>query len=136
MDADERDIFNYLKTSGKDFVGVREICRRAASKKRYHEDPEWAVPKLSLMTEHGILERDSMGRFRVKPKPKTKHGGRWISPEIEELLKEKGVSTEPKSSEGERWISPKIAEILKEKGGGKVEGNAHELGTDDEYDQL
>jgi hypothetical protein len=94
MDADERDIFQYLKTWGKEYVGVKEICRRAGSKKRYHADPNWAIPLLVIMTERGELERDAAGRFRVKPKSKTKHGGRWISPEIEEILKSKGVAIE------------------------------------------
>ena len=92
MDSDERDIFQYLKTWGKEFVGVKEVCRRAGAKKRYHEDPDWAVPMLVIMAERGILERDAAGRYRVKPKPKTKAGGRWISPEIEEILKKKGVA--------------------------------------------
>ncbi len=94
MDSDERDIFQYLKTWGKEFVGVKEICRRAGSKKRYHDDPNWAIPMLVIMTERGELERDAAGRYRVKPKPKTKAGGRWISPEIEEILKKKGVAVE------------------------------------------
>jgi hypothetical protein len=101
MDSDERDIYEYLKTWGKEFVGVKEICRRAGGKKRYHEDTDWAIPYLGLMTERGLLERDHMGRFRVKPKPKTKSGGRWLSPQIAEILKskadvlkEKGVEVE------------------------------------------
>ena len=99
MDADERDIFNYLKTWGAEFVGVKEICRRAGTKKRYHENPEWAKPILLLMSERSILERDMLGRFRVKPKPKKGHDARWISPEIEQLLKEKGVEVESNSTE-------------------------------------
>jgi len=94
MDSDERDIFQYLKTWGKEYVGVKEICRRAGSKKRYHDDPNWAIPMLVTMAERGILERDAAGRYRVKPKDKAKHGGRWISPEIEEILKKKGVAVE------------------------------------------
>lgn len=98
MDADERDIFNYLKTWGAEFVGVKEICRRAGTKKRYHQDPEWARPILLVMAERGILERDILSRYRVKPKPKHGGGGRWIAPDIEKLLKEKGVEVESNSS--------------------------------------
>ena len=94
MDSDEREIFQYLKTWGKEYVGVKEICRRAGSKKRYHDDPSWAVPMLIIMTERGVLERDAAGRYRVKPKNKGKHSGRWVSPEIEEILKAKGVAVE------------------------------------------
>lgn len=99
MDANERDIFQYLKTWGKEYVGVAEICRRAGSKKRYHQDPDWAVPYLGLMVERGILERDAAGRYRVKPKKKQKTGGRWISPEIAEILKEKADDLKQKGVE-------------------------------------
>ncbi len=99
MDADEREIFNYLKTWGKDYVGLREICRRAGSKKRFHEDPEWGKPVLIIMKERGIIEVDAMGRYRVKPVKKKAGAGRWISPDIEKILKEKGLQVESKSAE-------------------------------------
>jgi len=114
MDSDERDIFQYLKTWGNEFVGTKEICRRAGGKKRYHENPEWAIPYLGLMTERGILERDAMGRYRVKPKPKSKDG-RWLSPQIAEILKKK-------------------ADALKEKGI-KVENAGDPIDSDEEYEQ-
>ena len=58
MDADERDIFQFLKTRGTDFVGAMEIARRAGNKKRFYEDPDWAKVVLMRMGERGILERD------------------------------------------------------------------------------
>jgi hypothetical protein len=94
MDADERDIFNYLKTWGKEFVGVREICRRAGTKQRFAEQPDWAKILLLHMAERGILERDAVGRYRVKPKNKKDEKTRWMSPEIAGLLKEKGLDSE------------------------------------------
>jgi len=100
MDSDERDIVNYLKTWGKDYVNVKEICRRAAGKKRYGEDPDWAKPILMVMYERGILERDLTGRYRVKPRRKSGGGGgRWVSPQIAELLKESGVKVENNAEE-------------------------------------
>lgn len=100
MDSDEREIFNYLKTWGKEYVSVREICRRAGGKKRFHEDPDWAKVILPIMLERGILERDAVGRYRIKPKSKKGGHGRWVSPDIAKLLKEKGVTVEGASSEG------------------------------------
>jgi hypothetical protein len=96
MDSDEREIFSFLKTTGKEFVNAREVCRRAAGKKRYHQDADWAKPILQSMAERGILETDGTGRYRIKPKPK-RSGGRWISPDIEKLLKDKGVPVESKT---------------------------------------
>ena len=100
MDSDERDIFNYLKTWGTDFVSVKEICRRAAGRKRFSEEPDWAKPILQDMYDRGVLERDVAGRYRIKPKPKAKdHKTRWMSPDIAKLLKEKGVGDEEESGD-------------------------------------
>jgi hypothetical protein len=46
------------------------------------------------MAERGVLESDSMGRYRVKPERKKGHKQRWVSPEIEKLLKENGVEVD------------------------------------------
>jgi len=101
MDADERDIFNYLKTWGAEYVSVREVCRRAGTKQRYAKDPDWAKPLMMLMCERGILERDLAGKYRIKPKPKKKDHNRWVAPEIAELLKEKGIEGADTSEETE-----------------------------------
>lgn len=94
MDADERDIFQFLKTWGEQFTNAREIARRATIKKRFYEDPEWAKPVLKRMEERGIVESDILGRFRIKPVPRKKHGQQWVSPDIAKILKESGVAIE------------------------------------------
>jgi hypothetical protein len=98
MDSDEREIFNFLKTTGKDFVNAKEICRRAAGKARFRENPDWAKPYLQLMAERGLLEINAQGHFRIKPK--SKHGaGRWMSPDIAKLLQEKGIQVEGQTTD-------------------------------------
>jgi hypothetical protein len=91
MDADEREIFEYLKTFGEEWVSAKEVCRRAAGKKRYNEDNNWAKPILHRLKEQGILEGDLLGRYRIKPPPNRGHKGRWVSPDIEKILLEGGV---------------------------------------------
>lgn len=91
MDADEREVFDFLKSFGEEWVGVKEICRRAGGKRRFHEDNHWATPVLQRLRERQILENDMLGRYRVKPPPKE---GRWMSPEIEETLQTGGVQAE------------------------------------------
>jgi hypothetical protein len=109
MDIDEREIYNFLKTYGSDFVAAREVCRRAGGRKRYHEDHEWAKPILQRMIERGILEMNSEGQYRVKH-TKKKKGGRWVAPDIAKILQENGV---------------------------EVEGQGQaEIGSDDYYEQL
>jgi len=109
MNTDEREIFNYLQTWGADYVGAMEICRRAATKKRFHDDPDWAKPLLLSMKDRGILESDLQGRYRIKPVSKKKAGKLWVAPDIEKILQD---------------------------GGQEVDSAASELGDDEHYEQL
>jgi hypothetical protein len=109
MDTEEREIYLFLKTYGQDFVSLREICRRAGGKKRYHEDHEWARPILQRMVERVILETNSEGQYRVKPVARKKKNDRWVSPDIAKILAENGV---------------------------QVEGPAGDIATDEYYEQL
>jgi len=93
MDSDERDIFQFLKSWGGDYVSYREIARRAGGKTRFHKNPDWARPMLGRMQERGILDSDAQGRYRIKPLSKNK-SARWVSPEIAKILQAKGVSVE------------------------------------------
>jgi hypothetical protein len=94
MDTDERDIFQFLKTWGADFTNSKEIARRASSKKKFYDDPDWAKPILMRMEERGILDSDTQGRYRIKPVPKKKQSKQWVSPDIAKILKESGVEVE------------------------------------------
>ncbi|HUA69341.1 MAG TPA: hypothetical protein VMA13_12400 [Candidatus Saccharimonadales bacterium] len=112
MDADEREIYQFLKSWGTDFISAREICRRAGGRRRFNEEPEWAKPILLRMEERGIVESNASGHFRIKPVRKSKE-------------------------KDQRWVSPDIAKILQE-GGVEVESASEDsgLGSDEYYDQL
>jgi len=98
MDADEREVFDFLKPFGEEWVNAKEICRRAGGKRRFHEDPHWAKPVLQRLKDRRILEGDALGRYRIKPPPK--HGkGRWVSPEIDKILRESGVKVDTERAE-------------------------------------
>ena len=94
MDTDERDIFQFLKTWGTEFTNAKEVARRAASKKKFYEDPDWAKPILMRMVERGILESDIQGRYRIKPVSRKKKAKQWVAPDIAKILKESGVEVE------------------------------------------
>jgi hypothetical protein len=98
MDADEREIYDYLSTWGKQFVSAREICRRAGGKHRASDDPDWAKPVLLRMTDKHILESDPGGRYRIKPEKKEKHKTE-VSPETAE-------GTEPSGDENGESAAP------------------------------
>lgn len=101
MDADERDVFQFLKSYPSQYIAPREICRRAGGRKRFTDDPEWAKPILLRMAERGILEYNAMGQFRIKPVKKNKtKDKRWVSPDIAQILKESGLEVENAADEG------------------------------------
>jgi hypothetical protein len=77
-------------------------------KKKFYEDPDWAKPVLMRMEERGILQSDSMGRYRVKPVSRKDKQKRWVSPDIAKILQESGVEV----------------------------GDASDVGSDDYYEQL
>jgi hypothetical protein len=100
MDTDEREIFQFLKSWGSDYTSAMEICRRAGSKRKFHDDPTWAKPVLVRMEERGILESNLSGRYRIKP-VKKKKGSQWVAPDIAKILKESGVEVEDAAGGGE-----------------------------------
>jgi predicted transcriptional regulator of viral defense system len=94
MDGDEREIYQFLKTWGAEYVGAMEIARRATTKKRFYKEPDWAKVVLMRMAERGILESDSQGRYRVKPVSRKDKNKRWVAPDIAKILHESGVEVE------------------------------------------
>ena len=60
---------------------------------QFNEDNNWARPVLQRMKESADLEGDMLGRYRVKPDPRT-HKDSWISPDIEKILRESGVKVD------------------------------------------
>jgi hypothetical protein len=98
MDSEEREIFYFLKTWGEEYVSTKEIARRASGKKKFHENPEWAKPLLMRMQERGLLENDTMGRYRIKPVKHKNKNKRWVSPDIAKILQESGVDVESPES--------------------------------------
>ena len=91
MDADERDIVTYLKSWSGYYVSGREIARRAAGRRRYEKEPDWAVPVLTRMAEKGIVEMDAAAHYRLAPESKERRKRKqWISPEIRKILERAG----------------------------------------------
>jgi hypothetical protein len=94
MDSDEREIYQFLHSWGTVFVGAKEIARRATTKKRFYEDPNWAKLVLMRMQDRGVLESDIQGRYRIKPVSRKNRNKRWVAPDVDKILKECGVDVE------------------------------------------
>lgn len=94
MDADERDVCLYLKSFPGQFVSYKDISRRAAGKRRYREEPEWATPVLSNLVERSIVESDATGHYRLKARAQDQKAARWVSPQIRKILEKSGKEFE------------------------------------------
>ena len=93
MDAEEREIFFFLRREPDTFVPAHSINRHAGGKRKHRESPNWASPVLLRMMERGILETNPTGAFRLKPIPAPETADRspqWVSPQIAELLRKSG----------------------------------------------
>ena len=85
MDAEEKEICEFLKSWPGQYVSHREICRRAGGKWRFRDDPKWALPVLMRLVEKGLLDSDASGHFRLLPERKEKDK-ESLSPEVKKIL--------------------------------------------------
>jgi hypothetical protein len=93
MDAEERDIFYYLRGEKDVFVSLSAICRHAAGRHLYQHSPDWARPVLARMEERGIVESDAGGAYRLRPRPEESFPTqRWVSPQIAAIFRKSGKS--------------------------------------------
>ena len=90
MDADEKEVCNYLKAFAGQFISAREIARRAGGKWRFREDPNWAALILVRLVEKGVLDSDATGYYRLRPTDKRKKPKKWISPQMKAILEQSG----------------------------------------------
>lgn len=93
MDADEREIFYYLRKEREVFIPASAISRHAGGKHKFRDSPDWAKQALLRMAERGILEVDPVGAYRLKPIPapvQNDNTRRWVSPQIAEMLRKSG----------------------------------------------
>jgi hypothetical protein len=89
MDADEKEVCNFLKAWRGQFVSGREIARRAAGKWRFRDDPNWAAPILMRLVEKGVVEADASGYYQLRPRDKKKPK-KWVSPQMKAILEQSG----------------------------------------------
>jgi hypothetical protein len=68
MSGDEQMVLQYLNSFPNLFVSAAEVSKRAADRRRFNANPEWARPALQLLTLQGVLEVNASGHYRTKPK--------------------------------------------------------------------
>jgi hypothetical protein len=72
MNADELEVYTFLKTFEGRFVSIVDISRRLGSRGRYQENRIWAKPLLLRMEFDGLVQSNDCGEFRaVNPEEET-----------------------------------------------------------------
>lgn len=66
MNADETEIYDFLKQFPNLFVSAMEVSKRVGHKRRYNNDRTWARPILRRMELDGLLESNPSGEYRLK----------------------------------------------------------------------
>jgi hypothetical protein len=70
MNAEEKDIYNFLKSYRDVFVSVVEVSRRLGARgRRFQYDRTWARPILMRMQMDGLVESNEFGEFRIRCRP-------------------------------------------------------------------
>jgi len=93
MDADEREIVDFLNSFHAEWVSGKEICRRAGGKRRFNEDKYWAIPVLQRLRDRRIVEIDMVGHYRLTPPPEESHD-QEASLDTQRILKAGGGTTD------------------------------------------
>lgn len=65
MNAEEQEIYDFLKGYRDTFVSVTDISKRFARGRKFEEDRNWARPVLRRMEMDGVLESNPFGEYRI-----------------------------------------------------------------------
>ncbi len=66
MNADETEVFEFLKQYPRVYVSVVEISKNVGDRRRFLNDRCWTRPMLRRMEMEGILESNPSGEYRIK----------------------------------------------------------------------
>jgi len=101
MDADEREICEFLKSFPGQYISGKEIARRSGGKWKFQENPNWALPVLLRLKEQKLVENNASGQYRLTADVKKEKKKKWISPHIQKILEESGKDFSEATSEQE-----------------------------------
>jgi hypothetical protein len=90
MTQDEMDILSYFKANPKIWVKAKELARQVGGKFRYEQNPDWTKPVLKKFVNKELLEADSAGAYRLRPKEEEQRPRVFVTPEIAAMLRRTG----------------------------------------------
>lgn len=84
------DILSYFKANPKVWVKAKELARQVGGKFRFEQNPDWAKPTLKKFANKELIEVDSAGAYRLKPKQRDQRPRIFVTPEIAAALRRAG----------------------------------------------
>jgi hypothetical protein len=66
MNADETEVFEFLKRYPHTYVSANEISKNVGDRRKFLNDRVWTRPILRRMEMDGILESNPSGEYRIK----------------------------------------------------------------------
>jgi hypothetical protein len=66
MNAEEVEVYEFLKQYPRLFISVTEVSKKAGSRRLFLADRNWARPILRRMELDGLLESNPSGEYRLK----------------------------------------------------------------------
>jgi hypothetical protein len=84
MNADEAEVYDFLRGYPTVFVSCTEISKKVGKGRRFDQDRTWARPILRRMELDGVLEANAFGEYRIRA------GGPEVN--FKEALKTPGVT--------------------------------------------
>lgn len=66
MNAEETEIYDYLKQFPNVYVSVIEVSKSVGARRNFLVDRAWARPLLRRMEMEGLLESNPSGEYRLK----------------------------------------------------------------------
>jgi hypothetical protein len=85
MNAEETEIYEFLKKRDFNYVSVGEISKALGHGHRFQKDRFWARPILRRMEMDGVVEANPFGEYRLK-------GAEAQPTEFKEALRNPGAS--------------------------------------------
>ena len=66
MNAEELEVYDFLKQMPRLFISVTEVSKKVGNKRNFLQDRNWARPILRRMELDGLLESNPAGDYRLK----------------------------------------------------------------------
>ena len=91
MNFEEKQVLDFLKPCPRVYFSVREIGRKAGTRRQYYDNPEWPLPHLQFLTQKGHLLVNPMGHYCFVPQDERKKKVYKVGDHLKQLSPEEAA---------------------------------------------